>query len=278
MNGFDITRRHFVEKSLTLTGMTALASAMPGVNQMAWAAGEPVKVYGVTTAQLRDWSIMEKSIDIEVDYTPTNADIGVFMRDVISNDLGTTHDVFIFDGGTEDLLGPQGYYAEVIEDHPELTLWERTSDAWKRADFLRAEDKQYSVPVIGNGDAFGYFPDAIDANPNGLDEIPWTTFFEGEEIKGRVAIDRSWLQSLAETANYLKHHGVVAIEDPADLTAEEARPVVDFLIERKQAGQFRTIFSAFEEQVQLLSNREVDMINCWEPATKEANEALGPTR
>ncbi len=275
MKDFDITRRRFVEKSLTLTGVTALASTMPVMSQMAWAAGEAVKAYGVTTAQPRDWSLMEKSVGIKVDYTPTNADIGVFMRDVISNDLGATHDIFIFDGGTEDILGPQGYYAEVIEDHPQLTLWERTPDAWKRADFLRADDKQYSVPVIGNGDAFGYFPESIDANPNGLDEIPWTTFFEGEAIKGRVAIDRSWLQSLSETANYLKHHGVVAIEDPADLTAEEARPVVDFLIERKRAGQFRTIFTAFEEQVQLLSNREIDMINCWEPATKEANEALG---
>jgi spermidine/putrescine-binding protein len=276
MNGFDVTRRRFVEKSLTLTGMTVLAGSMPGLSQVAWAAGEPVKAYGVTTAQPRDWSLMEQSVGITVDYTPTNADIGIFMRDVISNDLGSTHDVFIFDGGTEKILGPQGYYADVIEDHPELKLWERTPDTWKRADWLRADGKQYGVPVIGNGDAFGYFPEAIDANPDGMDEIPWTTFFEGEQVKGRVAIDRSWLQSLAETANYLKHHGVVAIEDPADLTAEEARPVVDFLIERKRAGQFRTIFTAFEEQVQLLSNREVDMINCWEPATKEANEALGP--
>lgn len=277
MSRIDISRRRFVEKALTLTSLTAAASAFPGLSQMAWAAGETVKGYGVTTAQPRDWSLMTNLIGVDIDYTPTNADIGVFMRDVISNDLGATHDIFIFDGGTEDLLGPQGYYAEVVEDHPELTLWERTPDTWKRADWLRAEDKQYGVPVIGNGDAFGYFPEAIDANPNGLDEIAWTTFFEGEAVKGRVAIDRSWLQSLSETANYLKHHGVVAIEDPADLTFEEARPVVDYLIERKLAGQFRTIFTAFEEQVQLLSNREVDMINCWEPATKEANEALGST-
>ena len=99
-------------------------------------------------------------------------------------------------------------------------------------------------------------------NPNGQDEIPWTTFYESERVKGRVAIDRSWLQSMSEAANCLKHHNRVRLEDPGDLTKEEARQVVDYLVERKRAGQFRTIFSAFEEQIQLLSNKEVDMINC----------------
>ena len=171
--------------------------------------------------------------------------------------------------------GLQGYYAEIIEDQPELKLWNRTPDTWKRSDLIRADGKQYGVPVIGNGDCFGYFPAAIDANPNGLDEIPWTTFFESDKVKGRVAIDRSWLQSMSETANYMKHHKMAEIDDPADLNKEEARQVAEYLAGRKRAGQFRTIFAAFEEQVQLLSNKEVDMINCWEPATKEANNALG---
>lgn len=275
-NGLPMSRRGFMESVLSVTALGAAASVLPGLSQQAWAAGLPVKGYGVTTAQPKDWSRVTQSIGIQVDYTPTNADIGVFMRDVMGNDLTSTHDVFIFDGGTEDLLGPEGYYAEIDENHPELKLWARTSDSWKRSSFLRADDKQYAVPVIGNGDAFGYFPAAIDANPNGLDEVPWTTFFEGENVKGRVAIDRSWLQSMAETANYLKHHGRITVEDPADLPAEQARQVADYLVERKRAGQFRTIFTAFEEQVQLLSNKEVAMINCWEPATKEANNALGP--
>ncbi|GLK86201.1 hypothetical protein [Ancylobacter defluvii] len=273
---FDMSRRDFMSTVLSVSALGAAASIMPGISQQAWAAGQAVKGYGVTTAQLKDWSIMTKSTGVGIDYTPTNADIGVFMRDVMGNNLGATHDIFIFDGGSEDILGPEGFFAEIDEKHPQLTLWERTPDSWKRAAYLRANDKQYGVPVIGNGDCFGYFPAAIDANPNGMDEIPWTTFFEGEKVKGRVAIDRSWLQSMSETANFLKHHGRLDVEDPADLPAEKARVVADYLVERKKAGHFRTIFSAFEEQVQLLSNKEVDMINCWEPATKEANNALGP--
>jgi putative spermidine/putrescine transport system substrate-binding protein len=269
-----VSRRE-VLKGAAAVSLTAAVSAWPGARQ-ALAASPIVRGYGVTTSQLKDWSIMEKAIGIKMEFTGTNADIGVFMRDVISNDLGETHDIFIFDGGTEDVLGPQGYYAEVIEDQPELTLWERTPDAWKRTDLLRAEDKQYGVPVIGNADSFGYFPAAIGANPNGLDEISWAMMYESDKTKGRVSLDRSWLLSSPEVANFLKHHGRVKIDDVANMTGEEARQVADYAAERKRAGQFRTLHAAFEEQVQLLTNKEIDLINCWEPATKEANLVLGP--
>jgi putative spermidine/putrescine transport system substrate-binding protein len=274
LNGSPLSRRTLLQGSFALA---ATAATTVGVTQQSWAqSNKPVKGYGVTTAQLKDWSLMKKSIGVTMDYTPTDADIGVFMQAVISNDIGATDDIMIFDGGTQHVLGPQGFYAEIVENQPELKLWERTSDQWKRSDQLREKGKQYGVPVIGNGDCFGYFAADIDANPNGLDEIPWKTFFEGEKVKGRVAIDRSWLQSMSETANYLKHYNMVKIDDPADPTKEEAKQVVDYLVERKRAGQFRTIFASFEEQVQLLSNKDVAMINCWEPATKEANLKLGP--
>lgn len=268
--------RREVLKGAAAVGLVTVASTYPGARHAALAASPTVRGYGVTTSQLKDWSIMEKANGIQMEFTGTNADIGVFMRDVISNDLGETHDIFIFDGGTEDVLGPQGHYSEVIEDHPELTLWERTSDAWKRTDLLQAEGKQYGVPVIGNADSFGYFPEAIGANPNGLDDISWAMMYESEETKGRVSLDRSWLLSMPEVAQFLKHHGRAEIEDVANMTGEEARAVADYVAERKRAGQFRTLHAAFEEQVQLLSNREIDLINCWEPATKEANLLLGP--
>ncbi len=272
-NGPDLSRRTLLKGSLAAT----VAASLPLLPQAAWAVSTPVTGYGVTTAQLKNWDLMTKSIGVTMNYTPTNADIGVFMRDVISNDLGETHDIFIFDGGTQNVLGPQGFYAEVIENQPEFKLWSRTPDAWKRSRFVKGEDgKQYGVPVIGNGDCFGYFPAAIGANPNGQDEISWATYFEADKTKGRVAIDRSWLQSMSETANFLSQSGRVKVGDPADLTKDESKQVVDYLVERKKAGQFRTIFSAFEEQVQLLSNKEIDLINCWEPATKEANNKLGP--
>ena len=132
------------------------------------------------------------------------------------------------------------------------------------------------MPVIGNADSFGYFPEAIGADPKGLDEIPWSKMLEDEDTKGRVSLDRSWLLSSPEVALYLKANGRAEIADVANMTGEEARVVADFAADRKRAGQFRSLHAAFEEQVQLLSSREIDLINCWEPATKEANNILGP--
>ena len=275
MSDMKPTRRDVVKGAAATVVVAAAASFDPGARQ-ALAAGAVVTGYGVTTSQLKDWDIMTRSIGLEMKWTGTNADIGTYMRDVISNDLGETHDIFIFDGGTEDILGPQGYYAVLQEGHPELTLWDRTSDAWKRTDLLKDRDGvQYGVPVIGNGDSFGYFPDKIGANPDGMDEISFEMLYESEVTRGRCSTDQSWLLSGSEMGHYLKYHGRAEIADATDMTAAEMRQVADFAIERKKAGQFRTLHTAFEEQVQLLANREVDIINCWEPATKNANIELG---
>ena len=85
----------------------------------------------------------------------------------------------------------------------------------------------------------------------------------------RPGTTRSARGALSEIARKAK------INNPADLTARKPSTVVDFLVARKKAGQFRTLESSFEEQVQLLSNREVDIINCWEPAVREANKSSG---
>ena len=138
------------------------------------------------------------------------------------------------------------------------------------------DGKQYGVPVIGNADSFGYFPATIGANPNGTDDISWAMFFESDKTRGQVAYDQTWTYSMSGRPLYLRATGKAKIADVADMTARRgARQVADYLIERKKAGQFRTLHSAFEEQVQLLTNKEVDIINCWEPATREANLKLG---
>lgn len=270
----QLTRRDLLRSAAVVGGAAALAPALSGIPSAA--AAEPVRGYGVTTAQLKDWSIMTKSIGVQMEFTGTDNSVGVFMRDVAGSSLGDKVDIFIFESGTEDILGPQGMYLVIDEKHPELTLWERSPDEWKHSEVVMGKDgKQYGVPVIGNADSFGYFPDKIGANPDGTDDISWSVFFESDKTRGKVAYDQTWTYSLGPAALFLKTTGKVQIADVADMTQEEAKQVVDYLIERKKAGQFRTLHSAFEEQVQLLTNKEIDIINCWEPATREANLKLG---
>ena len=271
----ELSRRDLLKTAAVVGGAAALGPFAGGVSGAL--AADVVRGYGVTTAQLKDWSIMEKSIGVKMEFTGTDNSVGVFMRDVAGSQLGDKVDIFIFESGTEDILGPQGLYLEIDQKNPELTLWDRSPDEWKHSEVVMGKDgKQYGVPVIGNADSFGYFPDKIGANPDGTDDISWAVFFESDKTRGKTAYDQTWTYSLGPAGLFLKANGKVNIADVADMTGDEAKQVVDYLIERKKAGQFRTLHSAFEEQVQLLTNREIVIINCWEPATREANLKLGP--
>jgi spermidine/putrescine-binding protein len=55
------------------------------------------------------------------------------------------------------------------------------------------------------------------------------------------------------------------IKDPSDMTKPEIARVVDFLIQKKKEGQFRVIWSSFEQAVNLLVGQEVFVMDCWEP-------------
>src|SRR5258708_13511042 len=136
---------------------------------------------------------MWKAVGMDMEVTGTNNSVGVYLRDVVASQLGDKVDIFIFESGTEDILGPQGIYLVIDEKNPELTLWGRTSDAWKRSEVVMGKDgKQYGVPVIGNADSFGYFPDKIGANPDGMEELSWSLMFDSEKTRGRVGYDQTW--------------------------------------------------------------------------------------
>jgi putative spermidine/putrescine transport system substrate-binding protein len=271
---FELSRRDLIKNVAAAGGAAAILPAI-GMGP-AYAADPVVRGYGVTTAQLKDWSIMTKSIGVQMEFTGTNNSVGVFLRDVVASQLGDKADIFIFESGTEDILGPKGLYLKIDEDNPELTLWKRTPDEWKRSEVVTGKDgKQYGVPVIGNADSFGYFPDKVGANPDGMEELSWSLMFDSEKTRGRVGYDQTWTYSIGVAGLYLMSLGKAKIADVADMTGPEAKVVVDYLITRKKAGQFRTLQSAFEEQVQLLTNREVVVLNCWEPAVRDANKALG---
>ncbi|SNB52711.1 Tat (twin-arginine translocation) pathway signal sequence [Arboricoccus pini] len=269
----ELTRRSLLGYVGAAAGAAALAGVMP---KAASAATPAVKAYGVPTSALKDWTPMEKSIGITCELSGANNDVGVFMRDIMASDIGKEMDIFTFESGTQNILGPKGFYARLDEKHPELTLWQRTSDDWKRSPLAVDPDgNQWGVPMIGNADSFGYFPAAVGVPAGSTEELSWSLVFDDEKTHGRVAYGKVYAYSMGTAALYLQSKGAT-FGNLADLTPAEAKTVADFLIERKKAGQFRTLYDAFEEQIQLLTNKEVDVINCWEPAVREANNTLGP--
>ena len=111
---FELSRRDLMKSVAAVTGIGALGGvagigALSGVaSETAAAADTTIRGYGVTTAQLQDWSVMTKSIGLKMDFTGTNNSVGVFLRDIVASQLGDKTDIFIFESGTQNVLGPQG--------------------------------------------------------------------------------------------------------------------------------------------------------------------------
>jgi putative spermidine/putrescine transport system substrate-binding protein len=131
--------------------------------------------------------------------------------------------------------------------------------------FIGYEDKIYGVPTVLQGDSFAYLP----AETGDLDS--YAALFD-PRFKGFVALEDNYTTAGQKTALFLKHSGQADIADPADMTPEEVRTVTDYLIERKRAGQFRVIWSSFEQAVNLITSKEVHVIDCWEPMVFVASE------
>jgi spermidine/putrescine-binding protein len=267
----SITRRN-VLKGAGAAGLVLAAGTIPGARERARAAeSATIRGYGVVTAELKDWSILTKSTGLTMEFTPTNTDVGVFMRDIIATGIGEEQDFFVFDGGLQQILGPQGYLLVIDTKHPELTLWDRTPDEFKATEAMQdLNGVQYGIPMVFNADSFGFWPEecgVADPPP----QVTWELVYESEKTKGRVALDKEWGVTMPEAASWLNVSGRAQIKDVTNLTAEEARQVSDFLIERKRAGQFRTFYASFDEQVELLGNKEVYAMPCWEPAVLETN-------
>ncbi len=85
------------------------------------------------------------------------------------------------------------------------------------------------------------------------------------KFKGYVALEDNYTTAAAKTALHLKASGKAQIANVDDMTADEIKTVVDFLIEQKKAGQFRVIWNSFQQAVDLLVNKDVYVMDCWEP-------------
>ena len=125
-------------------------------------------------------------------------------------------------------------------------------------EFIGYQGKVYGVPTVLQGDSFAYLPDKTGP----LDS--YAAMFD-PKWKGFVALEDNFTTTGQKTALYMQKAKLASIKDPANMTPGELKSVIDFLIEKKKAGQFRVIWSSFEQAVNLLTSQEVHVIDCWEP-------------
>lgn len=119
-------------------------------------------------------------------------------------------------------------------------------------DVVTRDGRTYLLPLVWGYDSVIYNRDRLDED-SALTQS-WGVLFDDAHA-GRVALRDDAYQSIMLTALHLGH------EDPAAIDATELNEVVDFLIAKK--GNFRTLWSAFGEAVNLIASGEVDALYGW---------------
>lgn len=250
---------------LKTTAALAGVIAMPSVIGRAAALGDTVRILGLATAQLDDWSSFEKETGLKVDFTPYGgADPGADRQEIIANGAGDRYDLFIMSGSLGNDVGPLGFFMPLTGEN--IPSWSYVPDYVMKSPLARGPDgTQWGMPVVMNADSFGYLTDEIDEK----EPLSWAVLFENKKAIGRAGLENNMATTFAMAAMYVKAKGETTINDPANMTPEEAKAVADFLIARKRAGQFRAMWTTWEESIDLFARGEVIVCNVWEPAVRE---------
>ncbi|MGI9451628.1 MAG: ABC transporter substrate-binding protein [Geminicoccaceae bacterium] len=116
------------------------------------------------------------------------------------------------------------------------------------------------VPGWHNADSIGYNPEET-----GRPIESWGELFS-EDFAGRVALLNVPQIGTMDAALAVEALGLMTFGDKGNMTKEEIDQLVDFLIEKKQAGHFRAFWETFGQSVNLMVNGEVALESMWSPA------------
>jgi putative spermidine/putrescine transport system substrate-binding protein len=262
-------------RCLLATGSGLAAAAMLGGSRgfmpRAFAAGRILTIADVGVGDPGgDWSRFGQPSGHEVNLVSIGNAPSAVINQLIAGGGQSTFDLINIVGGMQQPLVENDLILEL--DPSRLPNWQKNTYIEdylaKRTPgfgFIGYEGKIYGVPTVLQGDSFAYLP----GEAGELDS--YAALFD-PKFKGFVALEDNYTTAGQKTALFLKSSGQADIENPSDMTPEEVKSVVDFLIEQKRAGQFRVIWSSFEQAVNLLTSKEVHVLDCWEPMVFAARE------
>jgi spermidine/putrescine-binding protein len=210
-----------------------------------------------------DWSLYTKQSGDNVNLVSIGNAPSAILNVLIAGGGTNTYDIINIVGGMQKPLVENNLIDEL--DTSKLSNWTKDKNIAEFLgkgktgfQFIGYKDKIYGCPTVLQGDSFAYLPEKTGP----LDS--YGALFD-PKFKGYVALEDNYTTAGQKTALYLKASGKADIKNPDDMTADEVKKVIDFLIEQKKAGQFRVIWSSFQQAVDLIVNKEVYVIDCWEP-------------
>ena len=257
-----LTRRGLIEAAgaLGLGGVTCAAGLVPSPARAATkltladiGVGDPGG----------DWSRFENATGASVNLVSLGNGPSAILSQLVAGGGRSTYDLINIVGGMQKPLVENDLILEI--DTSRLKNWakdtyiaEYMAQTKPGFNFIGHDGRIWGVPTVLQGDSFAYLPDKTG------DLDSYAAMFD-PKFKGFVALEDNYTTAGQKTALWLKKTGQANIKEPADMTPEEVKTVVDFLIEQKRKGQFRVVWSSFEQAVNLLTSREVYVMDCWEP-------------
>ncbi len=272
---FNLSRRNFIKGAAAGTAIIGAPAILKGLTRHAKAESGVVRFLMTAPTMIPgDWSAFEKETGIRIEGEVMKDDPGLFLNELLGNDAGDRFDLIsTLSGAEQEMIDNE---AIVPIEVANVANWGGMPESIKQVPYLTRDlkpdsGKVWGTPLAMNADSFGYFPEKL-GEPAPPEAVSWSLVFEDERTMGKSATGTMYYY-LEECAMFCKGAGKVALNDPANMTPQEANAVADYMIERKKAGQFRSFHTTFDDQVQLIKNGEVIAIRCWEPAVKEAQKA-----
>jgi len=182
-----------------------------------------------------------------------DAHIPVPTGDLENWDTDSVSDLFSRPEERLDFLGAQ---AQTITD----ILWQ--DDAKSELRF---------PPTVYNFDAVGY-------NPKFVDEATlWSDIFD-EQYNGQSIIGETASITIPQVLMHLLDNEMIdgKVGDINNPTQEQLDAAIDFLIEQKNAGQFRSTWGAYGQSVNLMSGEEAVIGDLWQPAALDVRRSGTP--
>lgn len=246
---------------LKLFGAGGAATLFGGLG-LARAQSSEVAFWGTGTLDIGDaWSKLTEDTGLTLSFTDNGNDMGPVVARLAAGNANALFDIGGFQGGAERELYRQGNI--VAWDTSKLSNFDSIWQWAKDIPYLREGDAQIGLPTVVNADSIIYRRDKLGVVDS------YGILFD-PAMKGRVAMEDAWINSAIFTAMYLKESENAPIEEPGNLTEDELGLVMEFLIQHKRDGQFRTFWNGWEQGVQLVANEEVDAMTGWEPIVYEA--------
>ena len=229
----------------------------------AFAAGRTLTLADIGVGDTGDWSKFEQPSGNKVNVVSMGNGPSAVVNQLVAGGGRSVFDIINIVGGMQKPLVDNDLVLKL--DPGRLPNWAKDSyiqdylgKGTPGFNFIGYEDTIYGVPTVLQGDSFAYLPDETG-------ELDSYAALFNPKFRGYVALEDNYTTAGQKTALFLKKSGQADIKNPADMTPEEVKTVMNFLIEQKKAGQFRVIWSSFEQAVNLLTSKEVHVMDCWEP-------------